>query len=183
MPNFFYFDQNNQKCGPVNEQQLKALAVQGVINPNTPLMTDTGHQGLAGQIPGLFAATPPPFIAASTPQMPSHSPQLPSNFTKPKVLIPLGGCGCLTLLLLFVMIAAFVSRPATEYITIDDYNRIQTGMSYDEVVSIVGEPTEVLSESEYGFMCMWIVDYSTGANFNVTFVDGEVLMKAQFGMR
>ena len=63
MANYFYFDQNNQKCGPVNDQQLKALAAQGVINPNTPMETDTGHQGLAGQIPDLFAATPPPFVS------------------------------------------------------------------------------------------------------------------------
>jgi uncharacterized membrane protein YhaH (DUF805 family) len=58
MSNFFYFDQANQKQGPVNEQQLKELAAQGVIGPNTPLETDTGHKGTAGQIPGLFAAPP-----------------------------------------------------------------------------------------------------------------------------
>lgn len=56
MTNFFYFDQNGQKQGPVNDQQLKALATQGVINPQTPLETDTGHRGQAGQIPDLFAA-------------------------------------------------------------------------------------------------------------------------------
>ena len=59
MPNFFYFDQSNQKYGPVSDQQLKALAAQGVINPNTPMETDTGHKGLAGQIPGLFVAVSP----------------------------------------------------------------------------------------------------------------------------
>jgi RNA polymerase subunit RPABC4/transcription elongation factor Spt4 len=59
MPNYFYFDQINQKQGPVSEQQLKALAAQGVIGPNTPMETDGGHKGIAGQIPGLFAAAPP----------------------------------------------------------------------------------------------------------------------------
>ena len=58
MPNFFYYDASGQKYGPVNDQQLKALAAQGVINPNTPMMTDTGHKGTAGQIPDLFAAPP-----------------------------------------------------------------------------------------------------------------------------
>ena len=59
MPNFFYFDQFNQKQGPVNDQQLKELAAQGAIGPQTPLETDTGHQGTAGQIPGLFPVVPP----------------------------------------------------------------------------------------------------------------------------
>ena len=53
MPNFFYFDQVNQKCGPVNDQQLQALVEQGVIGKNTLLETEGGHKGLACQIPGL----------------------------------------------------------------------------------------------------------------------------------
>ena len=53
MTYYFYFDQNNQKQGPISEQQIQTLAVQGVITPNTPLETDTGHKGVAGQIPGL----------------------------------------------------------------------------------------------------------------------------------
>lgn len=69
MPNFFYFDPSGQKFGPVNDAQLKILAAQGTISPQTQLETDTGHKGFAGQIPGLFAAPAPasPF-AASTPQ-------------------------------------------------------------------------------------------------------------------
>jgi len=61
--NYFYFDQTNQKRGPVSEQQLRDLATQGLIGPHTPMETDTGHKGVAGQIPGLFpaqGATPPP---------------------------------------------------------------------------------------------------------------------------
>jgi hypothetical protein len=59
MPNFYYTDENGQR-GLINEQQLKALAVQGVITPDTLLETDNGHKGKAGQIKGLFAAAPPP---------------------------------------------------------------------------------------------------------------------------
>lgn len=59
MTNFFYFDQSGQKQGPINDQQLRALAAQGSITPQTPLETDTGHKGQAGQIPGLFAAPAP----------------------------------------------------------------------------------------------------------------------------
>jgi len=53
MPNYFYADVDGQKQGPVDEQQLQELIDQGIINPNTRLVTDTGHKGLAGQIPGL----------------------------------------------------------------------------------------------------------------------------------
>ncbi|MCL2710958.1 MAG: DUF1559 domain-containing protein [Planctomycetaceae bacterium] len=53
MPNYLYIDKNGQRQGPVNEQQLRALAARGAIGPDTPLKADTGHQGVAGQILGL----------------------------------------------------------------------------------------------------------------------------------
>ncbi|MCL2709951.1 MAG: DUF4339 domain-containing protein [Planctomycetaceae bacterium] len=58
--NFFYFDQTNQKRGPVSQQQLKELAARGIIGPHTPLETDGGHKGVAGQIAGLFSTPAPP---------------------------------------------------------------------------------------------------------------------------
>ena len=72
MPNFFYFDQSNQKLGPVTEEQLRELAAQGTITPQTPMETDTGHKGVAGQIPGLtFGTAPPNPFAQSVPASPS----------------------------------------------------------------------------------------------------------------
>jgi len=65
MPNFFYTDANGQKQGPVNDQQLKALAAQGIITPSTPMETDSGHKGTAGQLPGLFAAASALFVQAA----------------------------------------------------------------------------------------------------------------------
>jgi len=59
MPNFYYTDANGQR-GLITPQQLKALAVQGVITPDTELETETGQKGKAGQIKGLFATVPPP---------------------------------------------------------------------------------------------------------------------------
>jgi len=59
MPNFYYTDSNGQR-GLLTPEQLKALAVQGVITPDTELETDTGKKGKAGQIKGLFAAAPAP---------------------------------------------------------------------------------------------------------------------------
>jgi uncharacterized Tic20 family protein len=65
MPNFYYTDINGQKHGLVNDQQLKALVVRGIVTPNTPLETEGGHKGTAGQIPGLFAAAPSPFTQST----------------------------------------------------------------------------------------------------------------------
>jgi hypothetical protein len=62
MPNYFLINPNGNKQGPVNEERLQELAASGFITPNTPLETDTGHKGTAGQIPGLKFnnAVPPP---------------------------------------------------------------------------------------------------------------------------
>ena len=65
MPNWFYIDANGQKQGPVSDSQLKTLAEQQVIQPNTLLATDTGKRGTAGQIRGLFPADSPAPARAS----------------------------------------------------------------------------------------------------------------------
>jgi len=76
MPNFFYFDANGQKHGLVNDHQLQTLAARGVINPQTPLETEGGHKGIAGQIPGLFAHVPPPLVQ---PAQAVPAPPTPTN--------------------------------------------------------------------------------------------------------
>jgi len=53
MPNYFYIDANGRKQGPVDKQRLQKLMDWGTITPTTPLETESGHQGMAGQIPGL----------------------------------------------------------------------------------------------------------------------------------
>jgi TM2 domain-containing membrane protein YozV len=62
MANYFYTDANGQRQ-QINDQQLQALAAKGIITPSTPLEAEGGHQGVAGQIPGLKfnTAAPPPF--------------------------------------------------------------------------------------------------------------------------
>lgn len=61
MTKFFYYDNNGQKQGPIDDTQLKLLAEQGTITPQTPLETEGGHKGKAGQISGLFTIAPSPF--------------------------------------------------------------------------------------------------------------------------
>ena len=53
MPNFYYIDANGRKQGPVDKQRLQKLVDWGTITPTTPMETESGHQGMAGQIPGL----------------------------------------------------------------------------------------------------------------------------------
>ncbi|GHT15793.1 hypothetical protein FACS1894170_13330 [Planctomycetales bacterium] len=59
MANFFYYDANGTKQGPIAPQELQNLVVQGIVTQETPLETDTGHKGKAGQIKGLFPASQP----------------------------------------------------------------------------------------------------------------------------
>jgi len=74
MPNFFYTDENGNKQGPLTPKQIQTLVGQGIVTPTTPLETDTGKQGLAGQIKGLFNVQPPnPF--APTPVSNQSAPQ------------------------------------------------------------------------------------------------------------
>ena len=54
--NWFYYDQQGQKIGPITDLELRELIDQGLILPDTKLETDTGHTGKARQVPGLFAA-------------------------------------------------------------------------------------------------------------------------------
>ena len=78
MTNYFYFNQTNTRQGPVDEQQLQDLAAQDIIAPDTRMETDTGHTGVAGQIPGLFPSLSayPAFNAVGDAGMPPCNPVL-----------------------------------------------------------------------------------------------------------
>ena len=70
MPKFFFNDHNGNTVGPYNEQQLHELAEQGGLTVTTPMVTDAGHKGFAGQIPGLKfkIAVPQPSLTALNPE-------------------------------------------------------------------------------------------------------------------
>lgn len=70
-------------------------------------------------------------------------------------------------------------------VTMQQFNRIQTGMTYREVVAIMGEPTQQLSQSEVAGQRAAVFSWDGagfGANCNVTFSNGRVMAKAQFGL-
>lgn len=75
----------------------------------------------------------------------------------------------------------------SEYITMDEYNQIDTGLSYEEVKKIVGSDGEVTSQVESNgikiVIITWYGDGMAGSNANVTFTNDEVTAKAQIGLK
>lgn len=76
----------------------------------------------------------------------------------------------------------------TNKITLDKFNKIETGMTYQQVKDIIGEDGTVLSEADMGFgeeyhTIIYVWTASNGiANANVTFQGGKVVGKAQVGL-
>ena len=70
-------------------------------------------------------------------------------------------------------------------ITASEYNKIEIGMTYEEVVEIIGCEGECLSDIGDGnFDCSWkgVTYFLNGANANIMFIDGEVYSMAQIGL-
>lgn len=71
--------------------------------------------------------------------------------------------------------------------TLDEFNRIETGMTPEQVKEIVGGLGKVASESDMAGYKTVILQFdgkgSLGANANVTFQNGRVVMKAQAGLK
>lgn len=79
------------------------------------------------------------------------------------------------------------NNPST--ISLEEFEAIQTGMSYQEVFDLVGSRGELLSEVDMGLgdeyytaVYAWEGEGSLGANANVTFQGGQVTAKAQSGL-
>jgi hypothetical protein len=70
-----------------------------------------------------------------------------------------------------------------------EFNQLKNGMTYDEVVKIIGSKGELLSSSgqkgtdTYTTIYSWDGEGSLGANANVTFQGGKLISKAQFGVQ
>ncbi|MCM8901330.1 DUF3862 domain-containing protein [Caldicoprobacter algeriensis] len=69
-------------------------------------------------------------------------------------------------------------------VTMEKYNKIQNGMTYEEVEAILGEG-QLISESQIMDQRTEIYTWinSDGSNMNVTFQNGKVEAKAQFGLK
>lgn len=67
---------------------------------------------------------------------------------------------------------AMLALSACSRLTMDNYNRIKTGMQYDEVVSLLGKP-DSCSEALGVRTCLW---GSERRHVQVNFVAGQVML-------
>ena len=75
-------------------------------------------------------------------------------------------------------------------ISLEEFNKIETGMTYEQVCNIIGGKGTLNSSVDLDMgdeykteMYSWTGDGTIGANANITFQGGKVMSKAQFGLR
>lgn len=77
------------------------------------------------------------------------------------------------------------SSTAEARITKSMYDRIQNGMNYSQVTSIIGQQGEEMTRIQLAgiltVMYMWQND--NGTNMNITFQNDKIVQKTQFGLR
>lgn len=69
--------------------------------------------------------------------------------------------------------------------TLEKFNKIETGMTYQQVVDIAGEEGTLSTESSYGNQSMQVYYWyaSNGiSNATVSFMNGKVTAKSQIGL-
>jgi hypothetical protein len=71
-------------------------------------------------------------------------------------------------------------------VTMANFSRLKTGMTYDQVVKILGKDGEEMSSNEISgiktVMYKWDGD-GFGANMNAMFQNGKLMSKAQLGLK
>lgn len=97
---------------------------------------------------------------------------------------------CIFLLFVVLVIIAIATgggdKDEAGIMTMDKFNTIQNGMTYEEVVEIVGgegELSNTAGDGEYKIeLYSWDGNGNVGSNANVTFTNGKVSGKAQLGL-
>lgn len=87
-------------------------------------------------------------------------------------------------ILLVIILASSLLVGCGDKITLEQYKQIETGMSYEKVVEILGQGEEVSSSEVSDIkttMYQWI--NSDGSNISVTLQNEKVVSKAQAGLK
>ncbi len=80
---------------------------------------------------------------------------------------------------LLPILAAVLLLAACDRLTLANYNKVQSGMSYDQVTQILGEPAKC-SEALGIRMCSWGNEKHSA---NVNFVGGQVVLTSAENLR
>jgi len=89
------------------------------------------------------------------------------------------------LLIIFLMLVLlFVCGCSVGRITEENYNKIHDGMSFNEVVEILGDDYDISSNAGYGeySSSCYVWEGLGGANITIIFLNGKVFSKAQAGL-
>lgn len=70
-------------------------------------------------------------------------------------------------------------------VTLEKFNKIETGMTYQQVIDIIGEEGTISTESSYGNQSMKVYYWYASnkiANATISFMNGKVTAKSQVGL-
>lgn len=81
----------------------------------------------------------------------------------------------------------FMPASYNEVMTLEKYNNCRPGMTYEEVVEIIGSEGEPFSEVDISEIntktYVWYGNKSLGSNANITFQNNRLISKAQLGLQ
>jgi hypothetical protein len=79
---------------------------------------------------------------------------------------------------------AQTSSTESSTITLAKFNRLSEGMTYNQVVAVLGKDGTVISSTNIGGIKTVMYQWNAGliANMNAMFQDGKMISKAQFGL-
>lgn len=105
------------------------------------------------------------------------------------------GKGCLVVFILIIIlaVAGILTQMGggndPETISLEEFNTIEAGMTYEQVKEIIGSDGELLSDVDLGMgekyhtlTYVWYGNKATGSNANFTFQGGKLITKAQIGL-
>lgn len=143
---------------------LVALAAIVAVGCGSNLTADRVDNGEGSGAVAATTTEPPIPEGTFDPDRPQPPPTDSPPATEPAATVP-------------------VNDPA---MTLAEFEQIAAGMSYEQVVAIVGGEGELVSQADFGgittALYSWEGSGGFGANANVTFQNNAEVGKAQFGL-